>query len=168
MTTIMAEYLQKKSPDDECEKICFVCTGNTCRSPMAEALFNYLNKDKNIKAVSAGISAYGMQISEKAVRALNKRGIQSNAENDFKNHISRMINEKIMSECSKIIAMTGNHAMLLMGSFPNYASKIFAMPCDISDPFGGNDSIYEMCLSEIEEGITEIFPELGKSGGDSE
>lgn len=150
------EYLK----DAEIEKICFVCTGNTCRSPMAAALFNYFNKDKSRVGISAGISAHRSRISKNAVSALKSMGVFPTPENDFEGHISRTIDEKTMSECRTVIAVSGAHAMLLLGMFPHYASKIFAMPYDIPDPFGGDERVYRECLDEIKRGVIQMFPEF--------
>lgn len=148
----------KEETAPQIEKICFVCTGNTCRSPMAEALFNHFNRDRARRAISAGLAAYGSPISQYAKAALWKRGVKPSPSNNYEHHISRRIDEATVAACAQIIAMTGTHAMALMTAYPQYASKIFVMPHDISDPFGGDEIVYERCLAEIETCLREIFP----------
>ncbi len=137
--------------------ICFVCTGNTCRSPMAAAIFNHLCIKDDTYAISAGLSASGQKISKNAVSALNERGVFSTPSNDYINHISRQITPEIMEKADIIVGISSSHAMMLMGAFPEYAGKIISMPHDISDPFGGDIEIYKTCLGEIEAGIRELF-----------
>ena len=91
--------------------VCFVCTGNTCRSPMAEATVNHLFRVPpvctacdmqrvlsmpSVRATSAGLYGAGDPIAKNAVRALEAADIPSTPDNDYKNHISRPINPEIM------------------------------------------------------------------------
>lgn len=153
--------------------VCFVCTGNTCRSPMAQAVFNHIFRTppvctacdikqvlsaKGLRAISAGLFAAGDPIAKNAVAALEEAGIPSAPDNDYKNHISRPINPEIMENCDLIIGLTESHALQLMGRFPQYASKITCMPKSIPDPFGGDEEDYRDCLAAITEGIRELFP----------
>ncbi len=134
----------------------FVCTGNTCRSPMAEALFNH--KYSHIaKAVSCGVTATGRTpIAKEASEALRLHGIP---EELFVSHISRPANRELLEKAHRIIGMTGDHANFLMLRFPDLASKIYAMPKDIFDPFGCDVHTYTRCLGEIESGLDAAFGE---------
>lgn len=150
-------FLKQVHDMPQIEKICFVCTGNTCRSPMAEALFNHFNQDKTKKAISAGLAAYGSPISQNAKIALQKRGILPCAGNHYEHHISRRIDQATVASVNQIIAMTPTHAMALMTAYPQYASKISVMPHEILDPFGGDENVYAQCLAKIEECLKELF-----------
>ncbi len=156
-STLYAEPVKQETDGKKPEIILFVCTGNTCRSPMAEALFNALFAKDGRRATSAGLYATGAPISHNAARALRNRGIEPTPDNDYTAHISRTVTEEMVREADLVVGMTGNHAMELMFRFPQYASKIFTMPEDISDPYGGDLGVYEVCLGEIEEAIGKII-----------
>ena len=153
-------------------RVCFVCTGNTCRSPMAAAVLNHktriiegsaacdINKllsAKHIRATSAGLFGAGDPIARNAVAALEAAGIPSAPDNDYKNHVSRPINPEMMETADLVVGLTESHAMQLMGWFPSCASKITCMPHAIPDPVGGDEEDYAACLAAITEGIKELF-----------
>lgn len=132
-------------------KILFVCTGNTCRSPMAEAVFNRFLSDGGRRAVSRGLFADGSAMSTNAEIALADIGIA-----DF-SHISQNVDAEIMRESDIIVGITSSHAMRLTLAFPQYASKITSMPRDIPDPYGGDINEYKACLEMIKESLFEMF-----------
>lgn len=152
---------EKLRVDDEPEKkrkICFVCTGNTCRSPMAAAVLNALGADKGYVAVSAGLfPSAGSRISLHAVSALKKAGFVSEGGNDYEKHVAVPMDEAMMQSCDRVIGITSGHVMQLMMNYPAYASKIEGMPEDVVDPYGGRLQDYELCLQKITEGIKKLF-----------
>ena len=142
------------------KKVLFVCTGNTCRSPMAEAIFNHIADRTAFTATSCGIFADGMSpICENAKLSLKEIGI------DF-SHVSRQISGEILNEADYIICMTENHARNIISSYPEFSDKVFVMPCDISDPYGGTLPVYRECRNEIEKSIKIIISVLsGENNG---
>ena len=137
--------------------VCFVCTGNTCRSPMAAAVLNHLGKGK-YRAFSAGLSVYsGDTIAENSVIALEKAGIPSTLQNPYKEHFSVQINRHMIEECDMVIGITMNHSIRLLSGFPEYSAKISALPKDIPDPFMQGQEVYDRCLEQITESIKQIF-----------
>lgn len=153
-------------------RVCFVCTGNTCRSPMAAAILNHKTRviegctacdplemlaKKPIRATSAGLYAMGEPIAENAARALEEAGIPSLADNHYRAHVSRSIDLETMEVCDRIVGMTNRHAMQLLTLYPQFASKITCFPEDIPDPYGGDLEVYKACLDAIRRGIDAMF-----------
>ncbi len=163
------EVMPEKTISDIIKKetVLFICTGNTCRSPMCAALFNDKYAGFTRHAVSAGLMADGSPISENAVQALKNRGVVSRKpDNDYTSHISQNVTEAMMEEADIVVGVTSSHAMQLMLSFPQYASKITVMPEEISDPFGGSLAQYEKCLDDIDKALSAAFgiqPENGNN-----
>lgn len=153
------ELKKDKISKDKADTILFVCTGNTCRSPMCAALFNALySSDKlKLKADSCGLAADGSPISQNAVTALIHRGIKPSAGNDYISHISKTVTPELVRSAAIVVGITGRHAMELMFRFPDCASKITSLSRDISDPYGGNLEVYERCLAEIEAALDESY-----------
>lgn len=157
MEAILETAPEKTETPQPRDVYCFLCTGNTCRSPMAEALFNYKYADQSRAACSAGMMLGGDPISPLAAAALEKAGVPSSGNHDYKNHRSRIITEEIIENSQRVICMSAEHAMQLMCAFPMYAGRVAVMPYDIPDPYGGTAEDYEKCLAAISEGLEMIF-----------
>ncbi len=137
--------------------ILFVCTGNTCRSPMAAGIFKNILAEKNIKNItvsSAGLAANNNSpASKNAIEACKKNGI------DLSEHISRSIFDINLSSIDKFIVMTASHKdALLSMSVP--IEKIHILGTGVLDPFGGDVKVYEQCRNQIEAALYELLDEL--------
>jgi RpiB/LacA/LacB family sugar-phosphate isomerase len=143
--------------------VLFVCTGNICRSPMAEGLFRHATKGHSqFRVLSAGVGAVdGLPPSEFAVRALKELAI------DITKQRSRMLNAELVSQADYIFGMTHSHVDAITLLYPQAAEKTFLLrefdetlesyENDISDPIGGSYEIYLNCRDQIEQGIASML-----------
>lgn len=147
-------------------RVCFVCTGNTCRSPMAEAVANALAKEKTqgertsanfTVALSRGLWANeGDPISPLAIQALEEAGIEA-ATPDYHGHTAHNLTGEEAERFDLLVGMTAAHCMQLMMRFPDLAPRIVCMPREIPDPFGGDLGEYRDCLCKILEGVRALL-----------
>lgn len=136
--------------------IVFVCTGNTCRSPMAEFMFKQYLKDikrgGEFSVSSAGLYAErGSVLSENAHKALEFLGVKHNAERKAK-----VFTVQMSLDADLIIGMSARHAAECDGdnvtSFESFGSKRA-----ISDPYGGSLQVYLECAAEIRACFDDIL-----------
>src|ERR1700683_3662556 len=139
--------------------VLFVCTGNICRSPMAEGLFRHATRGRtDFRVLSAGVGAMeGQPPSLHAVRALKELGI------DISPLRSRMLTLELVEQADYIFGMTHSHVDSINLLFPQAAEKTFLLrefdetldefEKDISDPIGGSYETYAYCRDQIEQGI---------------
>ena len=144
-------------PDVRKERILFVCTGNTCRSPMAAALYNARYAGDIFHAFSAGLAADGSGIAPNAAAALENAGIRSTPDNPYKTNISHTVTRADLDHAACIVAMTGAHAMELLFRYPAYATKLTVMAEEIPDPYGGDLREYEACLAAIDNAFRKMY-----------
>ena len=136
-------------------QILFVCTGNTCRSPMAEGFFNNISSQKGIdaSASSAGISVFPMScVSPFSVLAMNEYDI------DISSHNPAQLNVEHIKNADLILTMTSNQAAYLKMAYPENLNKIFSLAeytltLDISDPYGQGQDVYRKCAEEIRKAV---------------
>lgn len=128
------------------KNILIVCTGNTCRSPMAERIVQNICKRKgkiyDYKFSSAGLSAFnGGPISQHALDALDEIGINAKG---FSSTNASAIDFSVYDE---IHTMTNAHKKAIVSTYPQLEEKIVVL--GVSDPFGGNLDDYRRCRDEL-------------------
>ena len=140
--------------------ILFVCTGNTCRSPMAAAIMEKIavENDLDVLIESAGLFAnVGGTASDEAIEALDKMGI------DLTFHQTKPITEELIEKSDIILAMTQAHKELLkpMAGDKVYTLKDYAGENgDISDPYGGDLEEYEETANEIYDTLVDVAEKI--------
>ena len=147
--------------------IYFICTGNTCRSPMAEAILTSMELE-NVEVRSAGIYALeGGEMSENAKSVLE-------AEQIMIDHRSKMVSKDDLQWADLILTMTSAHKALVLQSYPEVQAKTFTLKeytapytsKDISDTFGGDYHQYEQTFQELNQYINILKDKLlGGNGG---
>ena len=132
--------------------IAFVCTGNTCRSPMAEGIFNRLAEEKGIevRAESFGVATIsGLPVSENSVKACAEIGI------DLSQLKSTAIQDAPVEKYEKFYCMSKSHAEILSEYY--FVTREDIEVLDICDPYGGNEYVYRKCRDEIYNSVKEII-----------
>lgn len=138
--------------------VLFVCTGNTCRSPMAAALMRKKIQDKfqsefdpqslPIVVASAGVSAFGGDpASHGALEAIRGYGCS------LDQHQSTQLNSRLVEQSDLILAMGQRHRSVIVAQWPEVASKVHLIAADgseISDPFGGPLDVYQRCAEQLD------------------
>ena len=143
-------------------RVLFVCTGNTCRSPMAAGLARAWAKNRvpdglTIEIDSAGIAAgNGQSAADQAIGTLRERG------HDLSGHQSKMLTLKMVDRADVIFTMTPSHAQAVMQIAPGAVHKVF--PIDplhpIGDPIGQSIEVYREVADQLERLIAERLQEI--------
>jgi protein-tyrosine-phosphatase len=158
-------------------EVLFVCTGNTCRSPMAEGILKKMLKEQGVSTVgvsSAGICGLdNIPATPFAIQVARDKNV------DISRHLSRQLTKEILDESDLVLAMASEHLdfirrideeanqqAFLLKLFPRTHSKSNTKRdlgvLSIKDPVGGNLAEYEKSFREIEKEVKRILPDILK------
>lgn len=147
----------------------FVCTGNTCRSPIAEGLFRKLLAerlqcsedeliDRGFVVLSAGLAAVvGAPASSESVGVAEERQV------DLRSHESQPLTEQLLEQADHIYTMTRDHRYSILSIRPEAAETVELLArdgIDVADPIGGGFEEYRACQQQIERYIQTIVDEI--------
>ena len=153
-------------------KIVFICTGNTCRSPMAEGLFKLRLAERIGCAVeqlpsrgfvisSAGLSAGSDdRATTDSIDVLREFGL------DLTYHRSRPACFDLISTADDLIVMTRGHLQSLLGTYPAFNGAIrllCGMDGDLNDPIGRGPDVYRACATVVQNHVDRLICEMGLS-----
>jgi protein-tyrosine phosphatase len=149
--------------------VVLVCTGNTCRSPMAEVLLKKRVadrlgcaiadlEDRGVVIMSAGISATpGSRAAAEAMETMQERGL------DLGPHESQPLSERLVRFADVVITMTRNHRETILEHFPEAESRVHLISRgrgDVSDPIGGPLDLYRHCADQLDAYLEKWVEEL--------
>ncbi len=154
------------------KEVLFVCTGNSCRSVMAEALFKKMAEQRGlgVEVRSCGTSALeGIGASPETVRVLKKEGL------NVMGHRGRKITPDLIDRSDIIFVMQAAHRDYILSLFPDAKDRVYLLSdfykgenghhltMGIPDPIGMSGEFYENVLEVIRESLEEVFRQLGKA-----
>ncbi len=151
-------------PPSKPQRIAFICTGNVCRSPMAEYLLRQrLGRQTPWEVVSAGLAAApGQPASSEAIQTLRARRI------NLKPHRSRPVSREWIDAATLLVVMTRSHRELLLNLFPGCGDRVYLLKtfgpadaeADVHDPIGQPRHVYEKTCRDIEAALPGLIQYL--------
>ncbi|MBO4496255.1 MAG: threonylcarbamoyl-AMP synthase [Clostridiales bacterium] len=178
-----AENVKKKEPAKESRRVLFVCSGNTCRSPLAEAIMKSLWRDSaphhmlgrpDVEAELA-VSSAGVATSDGRFYTRYSEEIAEYEYNvDISKERSTQLTEALLAEQDLVVCVTDDHSHYLRSQYPEYTKRVFSfeelleefhiegIDGHIADPYGREYEVYQKTASQIDRVLRAVFPEILK------
>ena len=151
------------------QHILLVCTGNTCRSPMAEILLRkelqeYSDEQPKLRLEirSAGIMAGpGLPASPEAIKVMAEKGV------DLSQHRSQLLNEKLLQWADLVLTMTDNHRQHIISQYAIQSNKVYTLAeysgaeyIDVTDPFGLGTEAYQQSARQLQQLMKQLIKKI--------
>lgn len=145
----------------------FVCTGNTCRSPLAAAFARQVLDKDRWQVLSCGLAAAkGLEASQGSRQAAGQYGL------DLSSHRSTGVSRELLDRADLVLAMSRGHLVMLARMFPQFKEKFHllkefvGLSGDVADPFGGSQEEYDRCAAELKSLVEALAAKLKEEDGE--
>jgi L-threonylcarbamoyladenylate synthase len=146
--------------------VLFVCTGNTCRSPLCEALCKRLLADRlgcgidDLPARGFVVTSAGLGAMRGEPAAADAVAVAAELGADLSGHVSRPATPDLLMDADDVIGMTAGHLHGLAGFLPAGSPRLLCGDADLPDPIGGDRAVYQACAGTIWQGLQRLVGEL--------
>ena len=144
-------------------RLLFVCSGNTCRSPLAGVLARQIADDRamNVVVASAGISAV-----DGAPASGHARTVAAALGGSLADHKSMRVTRGLLGAADRVLSMTAAHRDQLLASWPELSDRVMTLgeasgvDVDVDDPWGGSFEDYERCAAQLGRMLRAAWPTI--------